>query len=80
VVYRAGQRLWSSSEQPSPFKAGEQVLLQPGRCLTWEVTWRGTSAGKPLSRGEYTMHLTTGADVRNARGNGYHDLQTFEVT
>lgn len=80
AVHRDGQRLWSSAEQPSPFAAGEKVVLPPGRCLTWQVTWRGTSEGRPLPGGSYTMRLTTGADIRNAHGGAYHDQELFEVT
>jgi len=79
VLYQDGKRLWASSEQPSRFSAGESVTLSPGRCLTWQVRWRVSSGGQALRPGRYTLDLTTGADVRDARGEGYHDQELVDV-
>jgi hypothetical protein len=70
---------WTSSEQPSPFAAGEVVTLQPKECLRWRVDWHVTTHGRPMPTGDYFMQWNTGADLRDPSGTGYHDATNIHV-
>jgi hypothetical protein len=72
--------LWTSNDRPGAFKAGEVVTLQPQQCLRWQATWRVTAHGRPIPAGRYMLSWGTGADVRDARGRGYHDASSVQVT
>lgn len=79
-ISRGGTRLWSSTEQPSNFRAGEVVDLPSITCLRWRVDWHVTSDGRPLPAGDYVLAWSTGADIRDAQGAGYHDSEVIHVS
>jgi hypothetical protein len=72
-------RLWTSNEQPSPFAAGEAIVLQPQQCLRWRTDWRVTSHGQPIAAGDYSLVWSSGANLRDPIGNGYHEFVFVNV-
>ena len=78
-ISQGGTRLWSSTEQPSYFRAGEVVDLPSLACLRWRVDWHVTTHGRPLPAGDYVLAWSTGADIRDAQGAGYHDSDVVHV-
>jgi hypothetical protein len=78
-VAQGHTHFWQSNQQPSPFSAGETVTLQPKECLRWRVDWHVTTQGRPMPTGDYFMQWNTGADLRDATGQGYHDANNIHV-
>jgi hypothetical protein len=79
-ISQGGIRVWSSTEQPSNFHAGEVVDLPSLGCLRWRVDWHVTTHGRPLPAGDYVLAWSTGADIRDAQGAGYHDSDVVHVS
>ncbi|MBK5305493.1 MAG: hypothetical protein JJD92_02260 [Frankiaceae bacterium] len=71
--------LWSSAERPSPFAAGERVLVLPGRCVQWTTVWNVRSAGQRIAPGTYQYQWTTGTGLTTPTGTGDHQLQAVKV-
>jgi hypothetical protein len=76
---RHGRILWSSAERPSPFPAGERVLVKPGRCLQWTTVWDVRAGGNPISAGTYQYRWTTGTGLTAPTGTGDQQVQAVKV-
>lgn len=79
-ITRGHKLFWSSSKQGSPFRPGEIVTVQPGRCLRWRVTWNVTSAGRAIPAGDYLLTFNNGSDLRDPSGRGYRDSQPISIS
>jgi hypothetical protein len=71
--------VWSSASRPSPFRAGERVMLQPQHCLQWTTVWDVTVGGRPITPGTYQYRWTTGTGLSAPTGAGDLQVQGVKV-
>ena len=71
-----GATLWDHARQHPPRTGRHDRQVEPGRCLTWTVTWTNrNNEGQPIAPGRYELRLSVLAD--NTGGPNTAVTQTY---